>query len=350
MTDRKAKLGLPSGSLIHMGRVRHDVIELRVLDYNEFEVREFDVLDPCELQVCRERQHTSWINVDGVHDAELMQKIGEQFQLHPLLLEDLMNPFHRPKIEDFDDYVHFTLKMLSYNQQEQKVESEQVSFVLGNSWVLSFQETPGDVFDPIRERIRNSKGRIRKGGADYLAYALADIIVDHYFIVLEEIEKKIERLESDIMRDKEIDGMREIQNLKKELMFLRKNILPIRDAMGNLMTGSSELIHEKTIVFLKDVYDHTIQLSESLEIYREMLNSLMEVHLSAQSNRLNKVMKVLTIISTIFIPLTFIVGVYGMNFKFMPELGWEYGYAMVWGIMIAVTITLLIILKRKKWM
>ncbi|MBX7093917.1 MAG: magnesium/cobalt transporter CorA [Flavobacteriales bacterium] len=350
MTDIRKKLGQPSGSLIHMGREQGHDVEISVMDYNEEFFKEFKVEKPEELKHCLSSKIISWINVDGIHDPDTIQAIGEQFNLHPLLLEDVMNPNHRPKIEEFDKYIHFTLKMLAYNHATRDIEMEQVSFVLGDSWVISFQETPGDVFDTIRERIRNGKGRIRKNGSDYLAYALSDIIVDHYFIIVDELDEDIDRLEHAILNEKNIEVMKEIQRLKKQLMSLRKSIIPVRDAVGNLMKGTSNLIDDRTTFYLKDVYDHTLYLTDSIEVYREMLNSLMEVHLSSLSNRLNNVMKVLTIISTIFIPLTFIVGVYGMNFKVMPEIDWKYGYLSVWILMITVTLVLIIILKRKKWM
>jgi magnesium transporter len=348
--SRRKKHGLPSGSLIHMGDQKSHVISIDVMDFNADTWKEFAVHSIEDLAICKSSETVSWINIDGVHDASVIQSIGEHFRLHPLLLEDLMNPDHRPKIEDFDSYIHFTLRMLSFDRSTRTIKQEQVSFVLGEYWVLSFQESPGDVFDAIRDRIRNDKGRIRKSGADYLTYALADIIVDHYFLIIDEIDEEIDQLEEEVMRGRNEEILRSIQQLKKELMILRKSTLPVRDSVGNLMKGTSRLISPETTVFLKDVYDHTLHISDSIEIYRETLNSLMEVHLSSLSNRLNQVMKVLTIISTIFIPLTFIVGVYGMNFRFMPELEWKYGYAMVWGVMIVVTLFLVYILRRNKWM
>lgn len=348
--SRRIKHGLPSGSLIHMGDHKLHQVEFSVLDFNEETYSEFEVKSIDDLAPCKSTDTVSWINIDGVHDASVIQKIGEHFKLHPLLLEDLMNPNHSPKIEDFDEYIHFTLRMLSYDLERKKIEQEQVSFVLGEYWVISFQESPGDVFGPIRDRIRNNKGRIRKMKADYLAYALADIIVDHYFLIIDEIDEDIEKLEDEVLNGRNEEILLKIQHLKNNLLLLRKSTLPVRDAVGNLMKGTSRLIAPQTTVFLKDVYDHTLHISDSIEIYRETLNSLMEVHLSELSNRLNQVMKILTIISTIFIPLTFIVGVYGMNFRFMPELDWEYGYAMVWVVMILVTLFLVYILRRNRWM
>lgn len=350
MSHRRRKLGLPPGTLVSHGDKKLQKVDVNVIDYDQNEFKEYSILDVSNLKECIKPDTVSWINVDGIHDVDLIQKIGDKFNLHPLMLEDIMNPNHRPKIEDFDEFIHFTLKMITYDINKRKIISEQVSFVLGDSWVISFQEQNDDVFEPVRERIRNSKGTIRKRGADYLLYALVDIIVDHYFIVIDEIERDIEALESIILDDKHKGIVHEIQRLKKDFMFLRKAVLPVRDAVGSMQKVECKLIEKPTQVFLRDVYDHTVYITESIEVDREMVHSLMEVHLSSLSNRLNRVMKVLTVISTIFIPLTFIVGLYGMNFKFMPEIYWEYGYLYAWILLITVTVVLLVILKRKKWM
>lgn len=347
---RRRKLGMPPGSLIDFKEKSSQRVDVTVLDYNSDQVQEYSVRDELSLRDCLNESTVSWINVDGIHNVDLIQRIGDKFQLHPLMLEDIMNPNHRPKIEDFETFIHFTLKMITYDKVSRKIKSEQVSFVLGSNWVISFQEQNDDIFDPIRERIRNNKGTIRKRGADYLLYALVDIIVDHYFIVIDEIEHEISHLEKVILQDEHHNVMHEIQRLKKDFIFLRKSILPVRDAVGSMQKVKCELINEQTQIYLKDVFDHTVYITDSIEVDREMLNSLMEVHLSSLSNRLNKVMKVLTVISTIFIPLTFIVGVYGMNFKFMPEIEWEYGYLYSWILLILVTLVLLIVLKKKKWM
>ncbi len=350
MTSRREKIGLPPGSLVHMGKARGEKVEVTVMEYDEHSLREYCPTSINELADSRRNGMVTWINVDGIHDSALIQTFGETFGLHPLLLEDVMNPHHRPKIEDFEEYIHFTLKVITYNTSKRKIESEQVSFVLGDSWVISFQETPGDIFDSIRERLRNAKGRVRKKGADYLVYALIDVIVDYYFLVTDELDEEIEKLEGKVLRNPGKEVLVQLQKLKKDLVFLRKSIVPVRDAVGKLEKGTSKLIEQSTTFFLRDVYDHTLYIAESIEIYREMLNTAAEVYLSTLSNRLNSVMKVLTIISTIFIPLTFIVGVYGMNFPNMPEIHWKYGYLSVWIVMILVTVLLIYILRRKKWM
>jgi magnesium transporter len=351
MPGRKQKIGLQAGSLIYIGEKKSSShADISVIDYNENYAEEFCPTDLQELAKFKSQETVTWINIDGIHDVDFIRKTGEIFGLHPLLLEDILNPDHRPKIEEYGDYLHFTLKELKWNSKNKSIESDQISFVIGKGFVISFQEEKGDIFEPIRERIRNNKGRIRKMKSDYLAYTLIDIIVDYYFLIIDEIENEIELLESIILEKTNDENLRKIQKLKKDLLFLRKSVIPLRESVGNLEKSGSTLIEERTTFFLKDVYDHTLHIADSIETYREMLNSLTELHLAGMNNSLNKVMKVLTIISTIFIPLTFIVGVYGMNFTNMPEIQWEYGYTAVWGFMILTVFFMLYVLRRNKWM
>lgn len=350
MSDRKLKLGLPAGSLIYIGEKAHQKIDVSVIDYTENNFLEFCPTDISELTRFKNQESVTWVNIDGIHDVKFIKDVGEIFELHPLLLEDILNPDHRPKIEEYGDYLHFTLKELKWDSVKKEIVKEQISFVFGKGFVISFQEQKGDIFEPIRDRIRNGKGRIRKMRADYLAYSLIDIIVDHYFVIIDCLEEEIEKLEDKVLRVPSEKNIHYILKLKKDLLILRKSIIPLRESIGNLEKSGSELIEPRTIYFLKDVYDHTLHITDSIETYKEMLNSIMELHISGMNNRLNKVMKVLTIISTIFIPLTFIVGVYGMNFKNMPELEWKYGYYAVWAFMILTVASMLYILRRNKWM
>lgn len=350
MSDRKLKLGLPAGSLIYIGEKAHQKIDVSVIDYTETNCTEFCPTDLSELTQFKNQDSVTWVNIDGIHDVKFIKEVGEIFELHPLLLEDILNPDHRPKIEEYGDYLHFTLKELKWDPIKKEIDKEQISFVFGKGFVISFQEQKGDIFEPIRDRIRNGKGRIRKMRADYLAYSLIDIIVDHYFVIIEQLEEEIEKLEDKVLRVPSEKNIHYILKLKKDLLILRKSIIPLRESIGNLEKSGSELIEPRTIYFLKDVYDHTLHITDSIETYKEMLNSIMELHISGMNNRLNKVMKVLTIISTIFIPLTFIVGVYGMNFDNMPELHWQYGYYAVWGFMALTVALMLYILRRNKWM
>ncbi len=347
--ERKKKIGLPPGTLVYTGTKQVHKTDITVLDFNENTFYEYCPANISELCNCLNTDMVSWINMNGL-DVDTVKNVGECFNLHALLLEDILSIDQRPKIIDYDDYLHFTFRMLMFNDKEKEIISEQVSIVLGPSWVISFQETEMDVFDPIRERIRNAKGRVRKNKSDYLAYLLLDIVVDNYFLIIEEIEDLIDKLEIEVMNNPDKKTLEKIQNLKNDLLYVRKSVLPLRDAIGNLQKGTSSLIHKKTTIYLKDAYDHTLHICDNIDLLRETLSSVMEVYLSTLSNRLNSDMKVLTVISTIFIPLTFIVGVYGMNFDNMPELHWTYGYYYIWAIMIVVALGMIIYLKRKKWM
>jgi magnesium transporter len=253
-------------------------------------------------------------------------------------------------LEDFGDYIFVVLKTFSYNHQSDELEPEQISLILGPSFVVSFQEREGDVFNPIRERIRSNKGRIRRMGADYLAYSLLDSIVDHYFIVLEQVGEEVEFLEEELVTNPTPETLQTIHNLKREMLFLRKSVWPLREVIGALERGESSLIKESTGIYLRDVYDHTIQVIDTIETFRDMISGMLDIYLSSVSNRMNEVMKVLTIIATIFIPLTFIAGIYGMNFQYMPELEWRWGYPMVWVVMLAIGVLMLIYFRKKDWL
>jgi len=280
---------------------------------------------------------------------DIIEKIGTHFGIHPLVLEDIVNTGQRPKMEDFEDYIFLVVKMLTCDQSQSDMNTEQVSLLLGPNFVISFQERQGDVFDSIRDRIRNSKGRIRKEGADYLAYVLLDAVVDGYFIVLESLGERIETLEDQVIENPTTETLQVINGLKREMIVLRRSVWPLREVIGALERGGSALIHKATGTYLRDVYDHTIQVADTIDSYRDMIIGTRDTYLSSLSNRMNEVMKVLTIIATIFIPMTFIAGIYGMNFQFMPELGWRWSYFVVWGVMIAVAGVMIAYFKRKDW-
>lgn len=292
----------------------------------------------------------SWIDVEGLHEVEIVRQVGDCQGLHPLVLEDILNTNQRPKVEDYGDYLYIVLKML-HNGDGTGIVAEQVSLVLGSNFVISFQEgMKGDVFNPIRERLRSGKGKIREMGADYLAYALMDAVVDNYFVVLERVGERIEELEDAVMADPRPETVREIHQLKREVILLRKAVWPLREVISALERRESKLISEKVVVYLRDLYDHTIQVIDNIEASRDMLAGMLDVYLSSISNRMNEVMKFLTIIGTIFIPLTFIAGVYGMNFQNMPELHWQWGYFACLFLMALVAVFLLIYFKRKRWL
>ena len=348
---RKArKSGLPPGTLIHVGEKKVEKLRLTVLDYDEqhFEEKELESVEACFPYGAKST--ISWINIDGLHEVDIIEKLGTHFGIHPLTLEDIVNTEQRPKIEDMGEYLFIILKMMSYNRSENRVEAEQVSLIIGHNIVISFQEKMGDVFQGVRERIQFSKGRIRKMGSDYLAYALIDAIVDNYFIVLEEVGDQIENLEDEVMTRPTTETMQTLQKIKRRLLFLRKAVWPLREVISSLERGESKMIMKQSKPYFRDLYDHTIQVVDMVETMRDMNAGMLDMYLSSISNKMNEVMKVLTIIATIFIPLTFIAGIYGMNFDYIPELKWQWGYFAVWGVMALLFIGMMFYFRRKKWL
>lgn len=350
LKKRLKKAGLPPGTLVHIGERKLESTRISFVDYDErnFEEKQLDKIEECFP--FKGTPTVTWINIDGLHQTDIIERLGKHFELHPLILEDILNTAQRPKAEDLGNYIFIVLRMISYNDQTQAVKSEQVSMVLGQNCVISFQENVGDVFEQIRNRIRTAKGRIRKMGPDYLAYALIDAIVDSYFAILEKIAERIEVLEEALVHDPGDETLHQIHALKRELISLRKSVWPLRELVGGIERSESALIKESTGMYFRDVYDHTIQVIDTVESYRDMVSGMMDIYLSSISNRMNAVMKVLTIIATIFIPLTFIAGIYGMNFKYMPELEWKFGYAAVLIIMLIVAAIMLIYFRKKKWL
>jgi magnesium transporter len=289
----------------------------------------------------------NWLNVDCLHESSLIENIQNHFNLHSLLIDDILND-QRPKAEEYDDYLFFTLKMLhSINGSD--IEYEQISFVLGSNYLISFQEKEGDLFDGFRERIRLNQGKVRKKKADYLLYRLIDIIVDSYYTILDNLGEQIEETEEDVHRNPSTRTFHKIQSIKKELIYLRKAVYPLRDAVSRVIKNEYGFVDEENIRFFSDIYDHVIHLIDSLETYKDLSTSLMDIHINTMNTRMNEVMRLLTVISTIFIPLTFIVGVYGMNFDVMPELRWKWGYYAVWAVMIVIVGAMLRFFKYKKW-
>ncbi len=346
------KVGASPGTLVHVGERKVDATGIRIIDYDAERLEDHRIR-PDEVSQCREikaRPTVSWVNVDGIHQVEVIEAFGQCFDLHPLVLEDILNTEHRPKIEDYGDYLFIVLKMLQFDPEGDDIRTEQVSLILGKNFVLSFQEKEGDVFDGVRERIRNHKGRIRGKGADYLAYALLDSIVDSYYGILEKIGDRIEALEEEVIAAPSPASQKTIHHFKREMILLRKAVWPLREVIGGLQRDDSPLIGKATAVFLRDVYDHTIQVIDTVETLRDIITGLLDLYLSSLSNRMNEVMKVLTIIATIFIPLSFMAGVYGMNFEYMPELKWRWSYFVLWGAMLAVAGGLLTFFRRKKWL
>jgi len=350
---KKAKMaetiGAPPGTITYVGESKTECVGITLIEYTESEFQEGSIDDNAKLTSSKS-EGVKWINIDGIHDIGLIERLGEVYGLHPLLLEDIVNTEQRPKVDDYTDRVLIVLKMLHYNDELQELEIEQVSLILGDGWVITLQEREGDVFDFVRDRIRNSKGRIRRMGADYLAYALIDAIVDNYFMVLEKIGLTLEDLEDKVIEDPRPETSAKIHRMKRETISLRHSIWPLREVISGIQRLGSKLIGEDTTYFLRDLYDHTIQVIDTVETYRDILSGMLDTYLSSISNRMNEVMKVLTIIATIFIPLTFIAGIYGMNFQYMPELGFRWGYFAVLGLMAFVGVVMLIFFKKKKWL
>lgn len=350
VAKRSRKAGLPPGTLVYTGEQQVESVRITVIDYDEQHVQEKQVASPEECLPFRQTPTVTWINVDGLHDVSVIEKLGKAFDLHPLLLEDILSTGQRPKFEDYEKNLFIVVKMLSFSEDSQAVETEQVSLIIGPNFVLSFQETVGDVFDYVRDRIRNAKGRIRKLGADFLAYSLVDAIVDGYFVILEKLGEKIENLEGELVREADQKTLQKIHSLKREMITLRRSIWPLRELIGSLQRSESALVAESTSLYLRDLYDHTVLIIDTIESFREMVSGMLDIYLSSLSNRTNAVMKVLTIIATLFIPLTFIAGVYGMNFEHMPELRWRYGYAAIWAVMIVVALIMLVYFRRRRWL
>ena len=323
---------------------------ISVIDYDERELVERGVETADQCLAFRDKPTVTWINVDGLGDASVVAALCSEFRLHPLVAEDILNTEQRPKAEDFDDYLYIALKMLQWDAPRRETNIEHVSVVLGAGFVLSFQERPGDVFEPIRDRIRQKKGRIRQMGADYLAYRIMDSIVDGYFVVLERRGELIEALEDDVMTEPSRETLRRVYALKREGLFIRKSIWPAREVASALERSESSLISGDIRMYIRDIYGNTTHAIDTAEALREMLSGMLDTYLSSLSNRMNEVMKVLTIIATIFIPLTFVAGVYGMNFEHMPELKWAWAYPAVWGVMFAVAVVMLVYFRKKRWL
>ncbi|KAA3616602.1 MAG: magnesium and cobalt transport protein CorA [Calditrichaeota bacterium] len=346
---RSEKTGLSPGSYVFLGEQKVEKTQLTIMDYDSqvFEFRDCQNIE--EVFPYKEKETITWVNLYGLHETDNLKKIGEHFNIHPLIIEDILNTKHRPKVEIFEDYVFCTIKYIRYNPESDELEIEQVSIIMLANFIFCFQERKGDIFRHLRERIQNARGRIRKSGSDYLWYTILDIIVDNYFLVVESISDRIEELEDEVEAG-ETETVQSINNLKRVIIRLRKNIWPVREMLGSILRDESSFFKDSTIPFIRDLYDHTIHVLESVETYREMITGVMELHNSAMSNKMNEIMKVLTIIATIFIPLTFFAGIYGMNFEFMPELKWQWGYFGLLGFMLIIFLSMLYYFKRKKWL
>ncbi len=356
--SRSKKVGLPPGTLVHIGQGSTNPIEIDCFVCSPSHIQEklfkksddFFASEFFTSPISTDDTQLLWIDVEGVHDIALIKRLGDRFGIHDLVLEDIVNTDQRPKIEDFGDYIYVVLKMLRYDDQKKGIQAEQLSLVFGRGFLISFQEGhEGDVFESLRERLRSAKGHLRILKTDYLAYNMIDMIVDHYFHILEKVGERVEKVEEVIIQNPEPTAMSEIQGLKREMIALRRSVWPLREILGGLERIDSTLIHEKTLLYFRDVYDHTIQVMDAVETYRDIISGMIDIYLSSQSNRQNEVMRLLTVFATLFMPLTFIVGIYGMNFDFMPEIHLKWGYPAVWVVMIVLSVGMLAFFKRKKW-
>jgi magnesium transporter len=347
---RSKKTGLAPGTLVHIGREKQGATSIEVMTYDGSSLQSSRLSSLAECLARPAAPAVTWIDVNGISDVELLQEFGTCYGIHPLVLEDILATDQRPKAEDYGDYLYVVVKMIALREHSGEVEWEQVSLVLGENYLISFQEgLDGDVFQPVRARLKNEKSRLRNAGADYLLHALLDVIVDNYFSVLEREAERIEEIEDELIAKPSLATVQCIYRMKREMLSLHKVVWPLREVAGSLQRRDSPLIKDDTVIYLRDLYDHTVQVLDTLETLRDMLSGMLDIYLSSVSNRLNEVMKVLTIIATIFMPLSFIVGWYGMNFKAMPELEWRYGYPAVVLLMACVAAGMLIYFRKKRW-
>ena len=348
LVRKSQKTGLPQGTPIYIGEEEPLPAHIDEISYDKSSYREKVVDDVSDIFEDLSSPDITWVNVYGLKVSDIIE-ICNSMNFHPLIQEDIVNTQQRPKLEEYEDHIFIVLKMINYNKQKDDINIDQVSFILGERYLVSFQERPGDCFKIIRQRIREDKGIIRKMGADYLAYSLLDVIVDGYFTALERIGDRIEDIEDKLVLDPEIDTLHDIYEMKRVMIAIRKSVWPLREVINHLDRVSNKYFKEGTSLYIRDVYDHTIQVIDAVETYRDLLSGMLDIYLSSISNKMNQIMKVLTIIGTIFIPLTFIAGVYGMNFHYMPELEWRFAYPTLWVVMIIITGIMLLFFKKSKW-
>lgn len=346
---KKSKLGMAPGSLLFTGEQKMDQVNIEVMKYNVKTIEEKSFSDISKaIDYLGTSEQVSWINIEGIHDVETIEKVMHHFNLHRLTGEDILSVGQRPKLDDYSNYLHVVLRMFMLVDEE--IEDEQITFILTKNCLITFQEKSGDVFNFVRRRLNEGKGQIRSRGADYLHYALIDSVVDHYFIILENFGDKIEDLEIELLDRPTDDVLKRLHHLRREALQLRRNVYPLREVVSRLEKQEADFINPETRLFVRDLYDHTIQVIETVEVFRDSASGLLDLYMNSISNKMNGIMKLLTIISTIFIPLTFIAGIYGMNFQNMPELEYRYGYFIAMAVMLFLAIIMVLFFKRKKWL
>ncbi len=344
------KAGLSPGSVVYVGKERDIPTKISVIDYGPDTYEEKTVDEVADCLVYKRKSTNSWINVEGLHEVDIITSFGEKFGIHPLVLEDIANTYQRPKMEEYDNYLFIVLKMLYYEEAQESLQVEQISLIVGPHYVISFQEQPGDVFNHVRQRIKSKGKRLIEGDSDYLAYALIDAIVDHYFSILEKFSDDIEDLEEELLEDPERETIEKIHRMKREVIALRRSVWPLREMLSQIGRSNNPFITQENQLFFRDVYDHTIQVLDTVESLRDIISGLIDLYLSSISNRMNEVMQVLTIIATIFIPLTWLAGIYGMNFSYMPELRWKWSYPAIMGVMLIIAVIMLLYFRKKEWL
>lgn len=349
LPKRSGKLGLPAGTMVHLGERKTEHSAITLIEYGPDTIEESCFVDLAACQACTPKGPKLWLNVHGLHETEVLQEIGKRFQLHPLVLEDILNTDQRPKIEDYGGYLFLVARFFEYDPDTLTVSSEQVSFVIGSNFVLTFQERPSGRFDPVREWLRADKGRIRQLGTDYLAYALLDLIVDRYFTVMEQISERTEQLEDELMAKPNAAQLHTLHQLKHETITLRRTIWPMREVINTLQRNESRFFTPETQLYLRDIYDHTVHLIESLEAIRDLIAGMLDIYLSSISNRVNQEVRTLTVFALIFMPATLISGIFGMNFHTMPLLDNPAGFLFAIGLMVGVAVTLGLIFWRRRW-
>ena len=343
------KAGLAPGSLVPVEVETHEPVRLTLTEYGPDDLSERSWADLDEVAEPDPSVAVRWLNVDGLQQVEVVEELGRRRGLHPLVQEDVVNTHQRPKLEAYEEHLYLVLKMLTFDRERRQIEEEQVSLVVGSGWLISFQERPGDVFEPVRERLRANRGRIRRMGSDYLAYALVDALVDHYFVVLEEIGDWVDDVEEELLEGPDEGTMHQLHRLKRELILFRKMARPVRELVAGLGREDTRHVTPEVRVFVRDVYDHVVQILDTVDTLRDLVGGMLDTYLSAVSNRMNEVMMVLTVMASIFIPLTFIAGIYGMNFQWMPELGWKWSYPVALGAMALIAGFMLSWFRRREW-
>lgn len=343
------KVGLPPGTVVYTGKPTDKEIEFSIIDYDPEHVTEIPRATLEECKVYLDTPATTWIDICGIHDSKVVEEIGKHFNLHSLMLEDIVSGGQRSKLDDYKDNIYIVMRLLKYDEVKDEIEDEQMSLILGSNFVISFSETKKDVYEPVKERIRNKNSRITHRGADYLCYSLIDCIVDHYFLILEKVDDQLEKLEVELVQDPKPKTLQRIQQCKREIALLRKNVWPTRGVINLFRRLETPLIQETTKIYMQDVYDHTIQAIDTIESFRDLSSGLLDIYISNINLRMNEVMKVLTIMATIFVPLTFIASIYGMNFDYIPELHSKWGYPFALSLMLLVTISMLYYFRRKEW-